>query len=237
MSSQKSTSPSPTQPRGRNGHVSQRGMLSIVMLLVSMGGLGSAGLGGVKIIMDILGDKPIGAFGMVLAQITVIVMAYLIGWVTAIVAIRVYGNLILPILIKWCTWGCLTAICILYVLIMQRMYNQPDELGRFLKYLFVMAGGLAALVGLHLIVEGHDLRPFSIPLLIISLIQLGVIVIRYVFDVGDVHPGFLWKDLVFFFAMVTVAISMLAHWGILEPFRSKLSDYFDRNSVSIRTQD
>ncbi|HKI53303.1 MAG TPA: hypothetical protein VJ987_04200, partial [Anaerolineales bacterium] len=103
--------------------------------------------------------------------------------------------------------------------------------------LIVMAGGLTALVGLHLIVEDHDLRPFSIPLLIISLIQLGMIVYRYVFDVEGLKPGFLWKDLVFFAAMIIVSIMMLAHVGLLDPLRTKFTNYFDRNSVSIRTQD
>jgi hypothetical protein len=93
------------------------------------------------------------------------------------------------------------------------------------------------LIGLHLIIEDHDLRPFSVPLLIIALSQLGMIVFRYVFDtVGD-KPGFLWKDLLFFFAMITVSVAMLAHWGILEPFRKQLTNYFDHNSRSIRTQD
>ena len=220
----------PTQPR----KVSQRGMLSIAMLFISIGGLGIAMLGGTKMVLDILGERP--TVGLA-AQIIVIGLAYAVGWVTAMVAIRVYGNLILPMLINWFTWGCLLAVCYLYVEILKRMYAQPDELARFLKYLVVMAGGLGAMVGLHLINEDHDLRPFSIPLLIISLIQLGLIVIRYVFDTEHVNPGFLWKDLVFFFTMITVSIFMLAHWGVLEPFRAQLTNYFDRNSISIRTQD
>jgi hypothetical protein len=174
---------------------------------------------------------------VIIAQVIVIGLAYFVGWVTAMVAIRVYGNLVLPILINLLTWGCLLAICYLYVAILLRMYNQPEDTFKFFKYMIVMAGGLAALVGFHLIVEGHDLRPFSIPLLMISLIQLGMIVFRYVFDTQDVHPGFLWKDLVFFFMMTVVSISMLAHWGILEPLRSRLTNYFDRNSVAIRTED
>jgi len=214
-------------------------MLSIVMLLVSLVALGIAILGGAKVVFDILADKSDTPTSVVviLVQVIVIGVAYLVGWVTAMVAIRVYGNLILPILINWITWGFLLGVCYLYIAILKRMYNQPEELGRFLKYLVVMAGGLTALVGLHLIIEDHDLRPFAIPLLIISLIQLGMIVIRYVFDIEDVNPGFLWKDLVFFFTMTTVSISMLAHWGILEPFRNKLTNYFDRNSTSIRTRD
>jgi hypothetical protein len=117
------------------------------------------------------------------------------------------------------------------------MYNQPEDFGRFIKYLVVMAGGLGALIGLHLIIEDHDLRPFAVPLLLISLSQLGMIVFRYVFDTADVKVGFLWKDLVFFFMMTTVSVSMLAHWGLLAPLRGKLTGYFDRRSTSMRSQD
>lgn len=227
----------PTQPQnGRygNGHkISQRGLLSIAMLLVSVGALGFAMLGGAKMVLDILREEPSTAGAA--AQVIVIVLAYAVGWATAILAIRVYGNLILPILISWFTWACLVAVCYLYIEILKRMYAQPDELGRFLKYLVVMAGGLGAMIGLHLIIEDHDLRPFAIPLLLISLIQLGLIVFRYVFDTESLKPGFLWKDLVFFFAMTAVAISMLAHLGLLEPIRKQITDYFDTNSNSIRT--
>jgi len=239
MNGRKSTSPSPTQPHGKNGQLSQRGMLSLVMLLVSVGTFGIAGISGAKLVFTILRDDPQKevSFVILMTQVIVIGLAYVVGWLTAMVAIRVYGNLILPIVINWFTWGCLLAVCYLYIAILQRMYNQPEDIGRFFKYLIVMAGGLAALVGLHLIIEDHDLRPFSIPLLLISLGQLGMIVYRYVFDVEGVRPGFLLEDLVFFAAMITVSISMLAHWGLLQPLRTRFTNYFDRNSVSIRTQD
>ncbi len=225
-----------TQPRNGNGRkVSQRGLLSIAMLLVSLGALGIAMLGGGKMVMDILQNRQGGTDAEV--QIIVVIVPYAVGWLTAMLAIRVYGNLVLPMLIKWFTWGCLAAVCYLYVAILTRMYSQPPDPVRFFKYMFVMAGGLGALIGLHLIVEDHDLRPFSIPLLIIGMIQLGMIVFRYVFDTENVNAGFLWKDLTFFFIMMTVSISMLAHWGLLEPLRMQIASYFDRNSDSIRTQD
>jgi hypothetical protein len=226
----------PTQPR--NGHkVSQRGLLSIAMLILSIGAFGIAALAATKMIFDVFGDTPAGSAIVVIVQVIVITLAYAVGWVTALVAIRIYGNLILPILIKWFIWGCLLAVCYLYLEILKRMYAQPDDLGRFFKYLVVMAGGLGAMVGFHLIIEDHDLRPFSVPLLLISLSQLGMIVFRYVFDTTDVKVGFLWKDLVFFFMMTTVAVSMLAHWGLLAPVRRELTNYFDRRSAPIRTQD
>ena len=231
----------PTQPRNGNGHkVSQRGLFSIAMLILSMGAFVIAMLSGSKIVFDVLVDRSTPDTTpalVVLVQLIVIGLAYAVGWITALVAIRVYGNLILPMLINWCTWGCLVAVCYLYIAILKRMYNQPDDLEKFIKYLLVIAGGLSALIGFHLVIEDHDLRPFAIPLLIISLGQLGMIVFRYVFDLKDLKPEFIWKDLIFFFMMVTVSISMLAHWGFLEPLRKQLTNYFDQNSKSIRSND
>jgi len=113
---------------------------------------------------------------------------------------------------------------------------QNYDMLHYLAYVLIVAASLLALVGLHLIIEGHDLRPFSIPLLIISLIQLGLIVFRYVFT-GTANPAYLWRDLLFFLGMAAFSFFMLAHIGLLEPLRTHLANYFDRNSKAIRTQD
>jgi hypothetical protein len=226
----------PTQPRTGNGHkVSQRGLFSLAMMLLSIGGLGFSMLGGTKMVFDLLGEQPNPA--SIVTHAVVVGLAYFVGWTTAILAIRVYGNLILPILINWFTWGCLAAVCYLYIEILKRMYAQPDDLGRFIKYLVIMAGGIGALLGLHLIIEDHDLRAFSIPLLLLNLSHLGLIVFRYVFDTAGVKPSFLWKDVVFFLYMTTVSLAMLTHLGILTPLRRQITTYFDRNSTSIRSND
>lgn len=226
----------PTQPRTGNGHkVSQRGLFSLAMLLLSIGGLGFAMLGGTKMVLDILGEQPNPA--SIVTQAVVVGLAYFVGWTTAILAIRVYGNLILPILINWFTWAFLAAFCYLYIEILKRMYSQPDDLGRFIKYLVVMTGGLGGLIGLHLIIEDHDLRAFSIPLLLLNLTHLGLIVFRYVFDTVGVKPSFLWKDVVFFLYMTTVSVAMLTHLGLLTPLRKQITNYFDKNSTSIRSND
>jgi len=121
------------------------------------------------------------------------------------------------------------------VLVLQRLYDQNYHLLHFWAYPIIVAAGLGAMVGLHLIIEDHDLRPFSMPLLIISMIQLGLIVFRYVFT--PANPTYLWKDLLFFLAMAGVGFLMLAHIGLLMPLRVRLTNYFDRNSKVIRTDD
>jgi hypothetical protein len=101
---------------------------------------------------------------------------------------------------------------------------------------FVMLAALAAMVGLHLVIEDHNLRLFSLPLLIITMVQLGLIVLRYVF-VGNYSPLYIVGDLFFLFGMAGFSIMMLAHVGLLDPLRTRFTNYFDRNSKSIRTQD
>lgn len=234
MSDQKSTSPSSTQPHSKNGHVSQRGMLSIVMLLVSLGALGIAMLGGAKMAYDLLGPSDTAQPGLVAAVIA-LGITYALGWLTATVAIRVYGNLVLPIILNMLMWVCLAGICYLYVEILERLYLQKYVFVQFLKYVFVMIAALAVLVGLHLIIEDHNLRPFSFPLLFLSVIQLGLIVYRYVFVGGS--SIYILGDLVFLFGMSGFSTLMLAHVGLLDPLRNRFTNYFDRNSVSIRTQD
>ena len=67
------------------------------------------------------------------------------------------------------------------------------------------------------------------------MIQLGLIVFRYVFT--QANAAYLWRDLPFFLAMAAFGFLMLAHIGILTPLRTRLTYYFDRNSKVIRTED
>jgi hypothetical protein len=67
------------------------------------------------------------------------------------------------------------------------------------------------------------------------MIQLGLIVYRYVFVGGN--SIYILGDLFFLFGMSGISIMMLAHVGLLNPLRTQFTNYFDRNSVSIRTQD
>jgi hypothetical protein len=210
-------------------------MLSLLMFFASIGALSFALLGGARLVIDIFGVGLIDSLSTLPVKAFVVGLAYAVGWITAMVAIRVYGNLVLPFVINILIWVCLIGVCALYVLILQRLYDQTYDIVRFWAYLIIVASGLGAMVGLHLILEDHDLRPFSMPLLIISMIQLGLIVFRYVFTQAD--PTYLWKDLLFFLSMAAFGYLMLAHIGLLTPLRAWLTNYFDRNSKVIRTED
>jgi hypothetical protein len=205
------------------------------MFFASLSALGIALIGGARLVFDVFGAGLVDSLPTIPTKAFVVGLAYAVGWITAMIAIRVYGNLVLPFVINILMWGCLIGVCALYVLVLQRLYDQAYNPLRFWAYLTMIASGLAALVGLHLIIEGHDLRPFSIPLLVISMIQLGLIVFRYVFT--PANPAYLWGDLLFFLAMAGFGFLMLAHIGLLTPLRMRLTNYFDRNSKVIRSED
>ena len=223
-------------PLQSHGSISQRGLLSISMLLFSVGGLAIAFLAGAKLVFDILRVGLMDSLDGLLIKVIVVGLAYFVGWATAMLAIRVYGNLVLPFIINLFIWGCLVGVCTLYLLILQRLYNQEYDTPRFIAYVLIMAAALTGMIGLHLIIEGHTLRPHAIPLLIINLIQLGLIVLRYVFT-PDAKPGYLINDLLFFAGMAAFSVFMLAHIGLLAPLRTRLTNYFDKNSTAIRTED
>jgi hypothetical protein len=210
-------------------------MFSIAMMLFSVGGLTIAMLAGARLVFDILGEGLANSLDGLVVKVIAVGLAYLVGWLTAMLAIRVYGNLVLPLIINFFIWATLVGICFLYLQILIRLFNQAYELPKFIAYLAIMGAALGGMVGLHLIVEGHDLRPLSIPLMIINLLQLGLIVFRYVFT-SDAKLGYIVYDLIFFMAMSAFSIFMLAHIGLLEPLRRSITGYFDRNSTAIRTE-
>lgn len=223
-------------PLQSHGSISQRGLLSISMLLFSVGGLTIAALAGAKLVFDILSVGLMNSLDGLFIKVIVVGLAYLVGWATAMLAIRVYGNLVLPFIINLFIWGFLIGICSLYLLFLQRLYNQQYDEFRFVAYLSIMVAAVVGMVGLHLILEGHNLRPLAIPIMIINLIQLGLIVFRYVFT-PDAKPIYLINDLIFFAAMTAFSIFMLAHIGLLRPLRMWIANYFDRNSTAIRGED
>jgi len=147
-----------------HGSVSQRGLLSIAMLMFSVGGLGIAMLAGAKLVFNIFDVGLLESLDGLVIKVIVVGLAYLVGWGAALLAIRVYGNLVLPFIINLFIWGILIGICTLYLLILQRLYNQQYDLLHFMAYVAVMAGAAAGMIGLHLILERHDLRPLAIPL-------------------------------------------------------------------------
>ncbi len=215
----------------RRNSIDTRGMLSISTMFVSMAALSVSMLGAGKLIVDIFNDGLSTALDGIVLKITVLGLSFLFGWIMGLVSIRGFGNLVYPIIIKLYAWACLTAVSILYIKVIQKLYMQKYDGTHFWAYLVILLGGLFVLICLHLLVEGHDLRPFAIPLLVISVLQLFVIVTRYVFTENP-NGLMLFGDFTIFVVMISISALMLMHIGILSPLREQVGGFFEHHGNS-----
>ena len=104
MNNSPNTSPRGPSPLLPFSGISQRGLLSLLMLLLSIGGLTFALLGGARLIFDIFNVGLLNSLNGIATKIIVIGLAYTVGWLSAMVAIRVFGNLVLPVIINIFIW-------------------------------------------------------------------------------------------------------------------------------------
>lgn len=218
-----------TQPK-KNG-VDTRGMLSLVTMLVSLAALTMSMLGATRLIFDIFNDGLANSLEGILVKIVVLGFAFFFGWGIGLASIRGFGNLVYPIVIKIYSWVCLAAVGLLYIKVIQKLYMQAYDALHFWAYLLMLLGGLFVLICLHLLVEEHDLRPFAIPLLVISVLQLFVIIYRYVFT-NNPNGWMLLGDFTIFIVMISLSALMLMHIGILSPLRDQLNRIFSDDVVS-----
>lgn len=216
-----------TQPQ-KSGNVDTRGMLSIVTMLVSLAALTVSMLGAGKLVLDVFNDGLTESMDGIFVKVVVLGLAFLFGWGVGLASIRGFGNLVYPMIINIYAWACLAAVCVLYIKVIQKLYLQKYDTSHFFAYLIILLGGLIVLLFLHLLVEGHDLRPFAIPLLIITVLQLFVIVMRYIFT-SDAVGWMLIGDIAIFAVMVSLAVLMLLHIGIFSPLRDHIDGLFANN--------
>jgi hypothetical protein len=222
----------PSQPpTRRNGEPSQRGMLSVLVLIISLFSLGIALLGGAWVGTDVLArgmDNQVGLVPKVLA----IGLAYLVGWIISLFGSRILGNLLLPSLIRMYSYIVLAGICGLQFAIIYKLFLQNYTLFGFGKYLIMMSAGLLALIGLHLILENHSLVPYAFPIIAISLAHLFLTVIHYVFlENEEAKFVYFWGDLGFFIFTSTVGGLMVAHLGLLNGLRRWVGKIFNQKNT------
>ena len=219
-----------TEPPHKNG-VDISGMLRSVTMLVSLAALTLSMLGAAKLVLDIFDEGLTGNLEGILVKVIVLGFAFMFGWGVGLASVRAFGNMFYQVIIKIYAWVVLIAVAVLYIKVIQKLYMQDYDMLHFWAYLVMLLGGLLVLLFLHLLLEDHDLRPFAIPLLIISVVQIFAMVFRYV---SDKNPNGLklFGDFTVFLVMVSISALMLMHIGILSPVREMISGLFAINQNS-----
>ena len=218
--------PANRPPARKNGQLSERGMLSVLILLITAISLGIAMAGGAWIGFGVLQGGIANQTGLI-AKIIATGLAYAVGWVVGLFGIRMLGNLILPFFIKAYNWITLVGVCVLQIAIISKLFKQAYSIEKFGMYVIMFGTGLLALIGLHLLIENQNMVPFSFPMLAISLAHLYLIVFHYVFvPSNNVRYEYLWGDAIFFIITAAVSILMLAHLGILAGIRDSIDRAF-----------
>ena len=205
-----------------------RGLLSLVTLLVSLGALTLSMGGAAKLVLDVFKEGLTNSLEGLMVKSIVLGFAFLFGWAVALTSIRAFGNLIFSSIINIYAWGCLAAVCILYIMVLEKLFKQNYDWMHFWAYLIMLLGGLFVLISLHLLIANHDLRPFAIIPLIISVLQLFLIIYRYVFT-EDAKGMLVICDFAIFITMISISALMLMHIGILSPLREWIDGLFISN--------
>lgn len=213
------------------GDERKRRGLSLITMILGWACLTIAMVGGGKLLWDILSD------GMelqgLLAKVISLGLTFLLGWVVSIVCIRVFANLVLPLVINLYVFLTAAGILVLYARVVHKLFMEvfnPNV--HYLRYSLAIGIGFAVLVGLHLLLEDHDLRPFSIPFLIGGVLHLTGMVVHYVFMNGNQED--VWGDVYFFGLVMCISLLMLAHFGIFNLPRRAINHFFVTNGHALR---
>ena len=195
-------------------------------MLVGLAALTLAMGGGFWLILNVLKNGLMDNLEITIVGLMPIGLAYLAGWIFSILSIRAYNNLVFPLIVRYYCWFTLTGALVLYIKVIQKLFIQGYHFPNFLAYNFILLGVLLALFGLHLLPEEHDMRPFSVPIFLVGLLQLWVMMIRYVFFPVNGNGIYIFGDLFIFGIMQTIAGLMMAHNGIFNPLRKSIADFF-----------
>lgn len=218
-----------TKPIKSNSERRADGFLRVIMLLISLISLAIAMVSVAYVAVHFLIFHTPRLREHIWSVVVAIGLAYAVGWLVALFGIRLYHNLVLPIAIRIYAWTTLGGISILYIAILYRLYEQKYYATSFAKYTVLMWITIAGLIGMHLLIEGHSLRLFSLPILLIALVHLFLIVYHYVYAL-DVNYDYLAGDVLFFLGMTTVSVLMLMHVGILSGLRNFIDRLFEKSS-------
>ncbi len=204
----------------------RQGIGSVLLMAFGWSGLTLALLGGAVVIYDYLNRDPNVTNYSAAAPLIILSLTYLAGWVVSFVSIRVFNNLIMPIVVKAYSYGVLAGFLYVYGRAIYKIFifqdaMKPELLPPILKYTAVMITGYLLLVSLHLLVRGFYPTPHAIILLVAVFFHLVVGVYHYVF-LGNLVEGLISFD-VYFLLLVLFIAFLLTRRGIYTFLRKILT--------------
>lgn len=178
-----------------------------------------------KLAYDVIVERELSDLGF---KLVVLVLVFLFGIGLGVVSIKGFQNTNLLMIAQFYAWIYVAIACLSYFGIAFALNQKGYTFGTYVAFILVIAVELLAMYALHVVIDNHDIRQYSIPILTVCLVHGILIVYSYVFVAVPVS-FFLVGDLIFFTAMTLVGSSMLGDVG----FATMLSRIWDEANKSM----
>ena len=113
-------------------------------------------------------------------------LTFLIGWIIALLSIRLFNNQLMPKIIWGLCWLCTGYAAFIYLKIIQNLHDGVDSSvytkERFVYYVMAALVGVVATIIMQLLLERHNFQLLGVPLLVGSFLHLMIMLIHYVFN-------------------------------------------------------
>jgi len=141
-------------------------------------------------------------------KVILLVVVFVFGMGLGVLSIRGFDNWAFRSVARFFAWVYLGIACLSYFGITVVLYRQAYSIEAFGTFVLVMITELLAILSLHVVIEDHDIRPFSYPIFAVAAIQAFLALHRYVL-VSVPVSAYLAGDLFFFLGMTLVGSAML----------------------------
>jgi hypothetical protein len=176
--------------------------LSAIGLLADILGIG-------KLAYDVIVVRQLSNLGF---KLVVLVLVFLFGIGLGVISIKGFQNTNLLTIAEFYAWVYVAIACLSYLGIALSLNRQGYTFGTYVAFVLVIVAELLAMYALHVVIDDHDIRQYSIPILSICLVHAILIVYAYVFIPVPVSL-YLAGDLIFFIAMTLIGSAMLGDIG------------------------
>lgn len=199
--------------------------LSAIGLLADILGIG-------KLAYDVIVARQLSDLGF---KMIVLVLVFLFGVGLGVISIKGFQNTSLLSIAQFYAWVYVAIACLSYLGISFSLNKQGYTFGTYVAFVFVILAELLAMYALHVVIDDHDIRQYSIPILGVCLVHAILVVYAYVFIPVPVSL-YLAGDLFFFTAMTLIGSAMLGDIGFGTMLSRIWAEVNKNMPTSVKTQ-